>query len=431
MKNYILKGNIIWCETPQRFRGIEDGFLVCENGRCAGVFARLPEMYQGYEIEDYGDSLIVPGLVDLHVHAPQYPFRGLGMDMELLEWLNMNAFAEEAKYADLFYADKAYDIFVEDLLHSFTTRVSIFATLHTEATILLMDKLEKTGLCGYVGKVNMDRNSPDILRERGAAAALIDTEEWIERCITDSHKADGGRNILPILTPRFIPSCSDELMEGLGELQRKYHLPVQSHLSENPSEIAWVKELCPDSAFYGEAYDRFGLFGGEALTIMAHCIYSSPEERNLMKERNVFVAHCPESNMNVSSGIAPIRQEMEEGLKIGLGSDVAGGSSLSIFRAMREAIQCSKLRWRIMDQAFAPLTAPEAFYLATKGGGKFFGKVGSFEKDYEFDALVLDDSGYRHPQPLTPVDRLERLIYVGDGQMLKAKYVRGRKILSC
>ena len=440
-RNFILKGNICWCETPKRFRIINNGYLVCENGLCAGVFFDIPERFRTFTVEDYTDRLIIPGLVDLHVHAPQYPFRGLGMDMELLEWLNKNAFVEEARYADLAYAEKAYEIFADDLLQSFTTRVSVFATLHTEATLLLMEKLEKTGICGYAGKVNMDRNSPDTLREKDAQTAIAETEEWIRRSLRRENSSsqkeqetawteagDTGRNILPILTPRFVPSCTDELMKGLGDLQKKYHLPVQSHLSENLGEIAWVKELRPDSAFYGEAYARDGLFGGEVPTIMAHCIYSSPEERSLMKARGVFIAHCPESNMNVSSGIAPVRQEMEEGLKIGLGSDVAGGSSLSLFRAMREAIQCSKLRWRVMDQAYVPLTAPEAFYLATKGGGEFFGKVGSFEKDYEFDALVLDDAFYRHPQELNTEERLERLIYIGDGRMLQAKFVRGKKI---
>lgn len=156
-----------------------------------------------------------------------------------------------------------------------------------------------------------------------------------------------------------------------------------------------MKELCPDARNYGDAYHRFGLFGGqECPTIMAHCVYSEGEELELLKEQQVFVAHCPASNTNLSSGIAPVRRFLTEGVPVGLGSDVAGGTHTSIFRAMADAIQVSKLRWRLVDADLAPLTAAEAFYLGTAGGGAFFGKVGSFLPDYEFDAVILDDSRY-------------------------------------
>lgn len=196
-------------------------------------------------------------------------------------------------------------------------------------------------------------------------------------------------------------------MTGLAEIQRTYCLPVQSHLSENRSEIAWVKELCPGTSFYGEACDQFGLFGGENCpTIMAHCVYSSDAEISLMKKRNVFIAHCPQSNTNLSSGIAPARRYLDEGLHIGLGTDIAGGHSLSMLRAVADAIQVSKLRWRLVDDTLKPLSLEEAFYMATMGGGAFFGKVGSFLEGYEFDALILDDSSLRHPQHLSARERL-------------------------
>ena len=136
----------------------------------------------------------------------------------------------------------------------------------------------------------------------------------------------------------------------------------------------------------------------------------------------------PESNMNVSSGIAPVRKFLEEELHVGLGSDVAGGSTENLFRAMAHAVQASKLRWRLLDNSLAPLTAEEVFYLATKGGGKFFGKVGSFEPGYEFDAVVLDDGRLAHPQALDIRSRLERMIYLADEREIRAKYVKGRKI---
>ena len=171
-------------------------------------------------------------------------------------------------------------------------------------------------------------------------------------------------------------------MEGLRKIQAESHLPVQSHLSENPQEAAWVAELRPDAEFYGDAYDRSGLFGGaDCLTIMAHCVYSDDREIARMKEKGVFIAHCPESNMNLSSGIAPVRRYLEEGMRIGLGSDVAGGSTENLFRAMSFAVQASKMRWRLTDQTEAPLTAEEVFYMASKGGGAFFGKAGALKTD--------------------------------------------------
>ena len=217
-------------------------------------------------------------------------------------------------------------------------------------------------------------------------------------------------------------------MTKLKEIQTKYDLPLQSHLSENPGEIEWVRELCPTSEYYGDAYAMFGLFGNDCKTVMAHCVYSDEREIRRMKDNGVFIAHCPESNMNISSGIAPVRTYLEEGMHVGLGSDVAGGATENMFTAMAHAIQASKLRWRLADQSLKPLTAPEAFYMATKGGGAFFGKVGSFEPGYELDAVVLDDSRLKHPQELTLDKRFERLIYMADDREIHAKYVRGSQL---
>ena len=422
-QNFIIKGNIIYSKNKTELEIKEQAYLICEDGKCAGVFEVLPEQYQNLPCMDYQDCLIIPGMTDLHVHAPQYSYRGLGMDMELIDWLNAHAFPEESKFADLEYAEKAYRIFVNDLVKSTTTRACIFGTLHKDATLLLMKLLEDAGMHAYVGKVNMDRNSPDILREESAEEASKITEQWIL-------EAECFENVRQILTPRFIPSCSDELMREISRLQKKYELPMQSHLSENLGEIAWVQELCPESKFYGDAYDQFELFGGDCPTIMAHCVHSGEEEVELMKENNVFVAHCPQSNTNIASGIAPVRMYLEKDLKMGLGSDVAGGANLSIMRAMTDAIQCSKLRWRMYDQSQSPLKFEEAFYLATKGGGEFFGKVGSFEEGYEFDALVLDDSSLAHPLELDLRQRLERSIYLSLDLCggIKEKYIQGNKI---
>lgn len=422
-KTFALKGTVCYSKNPQELSVTENAYLICEDGVSAGVFTQLPDKYRGIPCRDTNGCLIIPGLTDLHLHAPQYAFRSIGMDLELLEWLDTMAFPQESRYADLEYAEKAYSIFAGDLKKSATTRASMFATLHVDATRLLMDLMEDTGLKVFVGKVNMDRNSVPSLQEEGADASAKATAAWVEDTVYRY------RNVKPILTPRFIPSCTDALMERLSEIRREYHLPVQSHLSENLGEISWVKELCPGTRFYAEAYDRFGMFGGgDGPAIMAHCVHCPDEEIALMKERGVYIAHCSQSNTNLSSGIAPVRRYLEEGLHVGLGSDIAGGTRLCLLRAMADSIQTSKLRWRLVDDTQKPLTLEEVFYMATIGGGSFFGNVGSFEKDWDFDAVILDDANLPHPQELTAKERLERLVYLSDDRNISGKYVSGTKI---
>lgn len=422
MKDWIIKGQIVDSESPERLRIVENGAVVVTDGLCRGVFRELPERFIGLPVTDFGDRLVIPGMSDLHLHASQFAFRGLGMDMELLDWLNTYTFPEEAKFRDLGYAERAYGGFVDALRRSPTTRAAIFATIHPAATLLLMEQLEASGLQTAVGKVNMDRNCADAVREADAETALRETESWL------CEARDRFARTEPIVTPRFIPTCSDALMAGLGRLREKYDLPVQSHLSENLGEIAWVKELSPAARFYGDAYAHFGLFGGDHRCVMAHCVHSVEAELELMKENGVFVAHSPESNMNLASGVAPVSRYLELGLKVGLATDVAGGSHESMFRAIAHAIQASKLRWRLQDQNVKPLTFAQAFYLATAGGGEFFGKVGRFESDYEFDALVIDDGSLFHPQPLDIQSRLERMVYLGDERNIEAKYVAGERL---
>mgnify|MGYP004476691499 FL=1 len=420
---FALKGTICYSISPQELSITPNSYLICSQGKCAGIFPALPEKYRGIPCTDYKDDLIIPGLTDLHVHAPQYTFRASGMDLELLDWLNTYAFPQEARYENLEFARSAYSIFAEDMKKSPNTRACIFGTLHVPATELLMELMDKTGLKTMIGKVNMDRNGSPILQETSAEASAQATVTWIEDTL------NRFENTMPILTPRFTPACTDQLMAKLSQIQKKYHLPMQSHLSENFGEIEWVKELCPGTHFYGEAYHQFQLFGGDCPTIMAHCVHSSEEELALMKKQGVYVAHCPQSNTNLSSGIAPARHYLEAGLHIGLGSDIAGGTSLSILRAMADAIQVSKLYWRIVDSSAKPLTLEEAFYLGTEGGGSFFGKVGSFREGYEFDAVILNSSTIPTPLSLSPKDRLERLVYLSDDRNITGKYVSGRKIL--
>ena len=424
MNSFIIKGDICYSADKNTILTYENSYAVCVDGISRGVYPVIPEEYRALPIHDYSGMLVMPGMVDLHIHAPQYAYRGMGMDKELLEWLNSYAFPEEAKYADLSYAESAYSIFADAIKNSATTRLCVFGTKHTEATKLLMDQLDAAGVCSYVGRVNMDRNAPDDLREPSAEYAIAETERFI------TETQGRYRRTRPIITPRFVPSCSDKAMEGLGRLAAKYNAPVQSHLSENPDEVAWVKELCPDADSYGDAYDRYGLFGRPTKTVMAHCVWSDERETELMKRNGVYIAHCPASNMNVASGIAPIRRYLDMDMNVGLGSDVAGGHSESIFAAMREAIQVSKLYKRLVDADAKPLDIAQAFYMATLGGGSFFGRVGSFKPGYAFDAAVIDDSLLPHPQPLTLIERLERAVYLGgDIKALRGKYCEGEKLM--
>ena len=418
-----LKGDILYSTDPKHIRTVKNGYLACRGEKIAGVFNELPAGFERAEVLDFSDSLIIPGLVDLHIHAPQFSFRGVGSDLQLLDWLNTYAFPEEMKFSDLDYAKESYAIFAEVLKTGYTTRASIFATIHTPATLLLMDLFEETGLITCIGKVNMDRNAPKGLREKDAETSLIDTKEWLSR-------ASAYKNTRAILTPRFIPSCSDGLMLGLGGIAEGAGLPVQSHISENLAEISWVKELCPEASSYADAYDRMGMLGAPGRpAIMAHCVHSGPDERALLKRRGAFAAHCPESNTCLASGIAPMRSFLEEGVNAGLGTDVAGGYSSSMMHTIAETVKVSKLRWRLLDESLAPLTFPEAFWLATAGGGAFFGKVGKFEEGFEFDALVLDESTIMSMTRYSPEYRLERFAYLDEDRALKAKYVKGKRIL--
>ena len=429
-KSFVIKGNICQTVNPTELDLHENSYVVCVDGISKGIFNILPEEYLDLPLHDYNDGLIFPGMIDLHVHAPQFAFRGMCMDLELMDWLNQYTFPEEEKYEDLEYAKKAYKMFVDALKKGATTRSCIFATRHRYATELLMSMMEESGLISYVGKVNMDREASEGLVEESASASAFSTFGWINAV------KDKFVNTKPILTPRFIPCCTDELMEELREIQMTYGIPVQSHLSESKGEIEFVKLLRPNNLFYGDAYDEYDLFGKnddintDVKTVMAHCVWSTEKEVELMRKNGVFVAHCPASNMNLTSGIAPIKKYLNLGLNVGLGTDIAGGHSDSIFRAITDAIQVSKMYFRLVDENYKPLIFSEAFYLATKGGGAFFGNVGSFEDGYEFDAVVMDDSVLIHPQKLNLAERMERAVYLGlDDKKIISKFVAGKKVL--
>ena len=414
----IYKANILFTKERDQFEVIPNGYIAVEKGRVVDVYEQLPSTLASQPVTDLGDKLLIPAMNDMHVHAPQYRNQGIAMDLELLPWLQNYTFPEESKYSDTRYAERMYRRFVRDLWRVGTMRTVAFATVHRDSTRLLMNLFLEAGMGARVGKVDMNRNCPEALCE-SVEEAVSDNE----KLITEYAKPDAL--VSPIITPRFVPSCTPELLQACGDLAHKYNLPVQSHLSENRNEIAWVKELEPESRHYGDAYRRYGLFG-DTPTIMAHCVWTDGDELRMMRERQVMVAHCPTSNLNLASGMAPIRVFLNEGVPVGLGSDISGGHDLSIFKMMVYAIQVSKMRY-CQDKSLPFLTLPEAFWIATKSAGQFFGKVGSFESGYEFDALVIDDSELNHDN-YSLLHRLERFIYLGDDRHITHRFCRGQLI---
>lgn len=420
MNKEIFKGDIVFTPTKEEFQTHKNSYIVVEEGKIVGIYKDLEDRYKDYPIKDFTNKMIIPGFVDLHLHAPQYPNRGLGLDKELIPWLETYTFPEESKYEDMEYAKKVYSRLIKDLWRFGTTRAVVFSSVHKESTKLLMDMFIEAGLGAYVGKVNMDRNTTPKLMEE-TKKSIEETEEII------LEYKDKSSLVKPIITPRFVPTCTEELMAALGKLALKYNIPVQSHISENTSEVEWVRELHPQNPNYASVYNEYKLFG-QTKTVMAHCIYNTDEEIEIMAKNKVYAAHCPYSNFNLSSGIMPVRRFLDKGIPVGLASDISGGNSLSISSVMAAAVQASKMKWLETNKELQPLTSSEAFFLGTKGGGSFFGKVGSFEVGYDFDALIIDDSNLGDIDELSLEERIQKFIYIGDDRNILERYVQGKRV---
>lgn len=416
----ILKGNIVSAPACGRLDVTEHGYLIAENGVITGVYPVLPEQYAGASVEDYGDCLIVQSFADLHLHAPQYPMLGMGMDLPLLDWLNAYAFPTEARFAEPDYARTVYRQLAGELVSCGTTRVCMFSSLHTDATLILMDELEKAGITGYVGKVNMDRNGlPGKLQET-TEESVCETLRWLDGCHFE--------HVKPIITPRFTPSCTNELMTQLGKLANERGLYVQSHLSENTNEIAWVRELHPDCAQYWETYNKYGMWKDH--TLMAHCVHSDERERRAIKDAGVVVVHCADSNVNICSGICPVRQMVREGLWVTLGSDIAGGAQLPMYKVITMSIRTSKAR-RVTDEWHPDfLTVSEGYYLGTTAGHKYFGAGDGFAVGDRLHAVVIDDGDFPEAaHPLTVQERFERAIYMTHRHNIVSVWSDGREVV--
>ncbi len=414
----LIKGNIVEAKCFGEPNIIEDGYIVTDDGVIAGVFSKLPEQYKNAPLTDYNGKLILQGFCDMHLHGPQYPMLGMGMDLPLLDWLKTYTFKTEARFADEDYARRTYRALAQELVANGTTRVCMFSSLHANATLILMEELEKAGVSGYVGKVNMDRDSGEC--QECTQGSIDETVRWLDAC-------GDFQNVRPILTPRFTPSCTNELMAWLGEQAEKRGLYVQSHLSENLREIELVKQLHPDCSQYWESYDRFGLWRDH--TIMAHCVYSDEREQDAMIASNILCVHCADSNINICSGFAPVRKMKQRGVCVALGSDIAGGAQLPMMQVMTASIRTSKARTIITNGDEAFLTVGEAYYLATSAGARYFGDADGFAAGNRLHAVVLDDSALpESARPLSIKERFERAVYLTDSSAIKAVYANGAKI---
>ena len=266
----------------------------------------------------------------------------------------------------------------------------------------------------------MDRNGlPGVLQET-TEESIRETVRWLDGC--------HFQHVKPILTPRFTPSCTDELMTALGRLAQERGLYVQSHLSENTHEIEWVHELHPDCKQYWETYDKYGLWKDH--TVMAHCVHSDERERRAIREAGVVVAHCADSNVNICSGLCPVRQMVNEGLWVTLGSDIAGGAQLPMYKVITMTIRTSKAR-RVTD-GWHPdfLTVPEGYYLGTTAGHKYFGAGDGFAVGDRLHAVVIDDGDFPEAShPLSVRERFERAIYMTHRHNIVSVWSDGREVV--
>lgn len=409
----LIKGNIIEAKELGKLNTLKGGCIILsDDGIIEDVAEKIPQGFSG-DITDYGDALILQSFCDMHLHAPQFPMLGMGMDRFLLDWLKTYAFPTEAAFSDTSYARTVYSQLADTLIKNGTTRVSMFSSLHTDSTLILMKELEKRGISGYVGKVNMDRNGGENLEET-TEESKRETLRWLERC-------SDFKLIKPIITPRFTPSCTDELMAWLGKLGEERNLPVQSHLSENASEIRWVRELHPDCQRYWETYNKYGLF--KEKTLMAHCVHCDDVELEAIREHGAVAVHCASSNCNLMSGTAPVRHMLDMGVNVTLGSDIAGGSEIAMYRVLATTIAASKFRRMADNYLIDALTLPEAYYLSTSAGHVYFGDKPGFAKGNRLNAIVVDDSHFSpSKRELTLPERLEKAVYQMDDRAIKAVY---------
>lgn len=384
-------------------------------------------------------TILLPGFVDLHIHAPQYAQLGRGLDVPLEVWLHKYTFPLEARYADTAFARRVYRRLVDDLLANGTTTALYFATAHVEASNLLAEICLERGQRALVGKVAMDdpAGCPDYYRDASPEAAVEGTRAVIEHIRAMPGNSDG--RVLPVVTPRFIPACTDSALQGLGDLARDCACRVQTHVSE--SDWAHGHVLARHGITDAASLDRFGLLtaGG----VLAHANFLTPDDMELLAARKAAVAHCPVSNAYFAGSIFPLKAALKKGVRVGLGTDISGGPIATMFEAMRGAVMVSRMLESGVDpdlppparssRAGARIDFREAFHLATAGGGEALGlPVGRFEPGCHFDAIAVDceavQGGIRLWGGEAGQDLLQTILYTASRPNIARVWVGGAQV---
>jgi len=397
----------------------EDGYVAVDADRIAAVgdFADMPRDSAAL-IQLGRDALIVPGFVDTHLHAPQLEMIG-SYGGHLLEWLNRYTFPTEAKFSDPKHAAQIAEAFFDELLRNGTLCALIFSTIHAEATEIFFAEAERRGFRGIIGKTMMDRNAPPELLEN-----VRDSYDQSRTLLQKWHK----RGLLRYaITPRFAPTSTPELLEAAGQLKREFpEAYVHTHISENRNEVTWVQQLFPE-AEYADVYERYGLL--DERTVLAHGVWLTEEELDLLARRKARIAHCPNSNLFLGSGLFRLHHTLDAGVGVGLGTDIGAGTTPSMFTAMADA-------YKVQQVQGVSLSPFHLWYLATLGGARALSldtESGSIEAGKSADFLVLD----LHATPLVSMrserassieDLLAGLIFMGDDRVVKTRFIAGHEV---
>ncbi len=436
---FVLCGYVLDAPEWNGLRGFAAGAVAVTEGKivAAGpeseVHAALPHWpAHAWHRAPAGERwVILPGLIDVHAHLPQYPVVGR-VESELLPWLKRHIFpTEQAFTADRPALREELEAFFTELAAQGTTTAMLYGAVWQDSTDLAFAAAERSGLRVLLGKVMMDVDSyghgANWTADHTREISLAESRELIETW----HGRDGGR-LEYVVSPRFAVTCSRELMAGAAALAAQSGCAIQTHLSENHAEIDSVRTLFPESVSYTDVYRRTGLLGPRS--VLGHCLHLSDHELDLMAASQSAVAHCPTSNFFLNSGLCPINQLRGYGLRIGLGSDVAGGPELNLWQVMRSAIETQKAR-RFYDPSVPELTAGQALYLATAGGAAVTGQAqatGSLTPNKEADLTVFDLNavlplrGRFTTLDPTPEALAALLIYRGGPHALRAAWVRGK-----
>jgi guanine deaminase len=398
----------------------DDGYVAIERDRIVGVGSWEARPQCDDVIELGRDALITPGLIDTHLHAPQIEMIG-SYGGHLLEWLNRYTFPTEAKFADPEHASRVARAFFDELLRNGTLCALIFSTIHYEATDIFFAEAERRGFRGIIGKTMMDRHAPEALLEN-----VRESYDQSRALLTKWHK----KGLLHYaITPRFAPTSTPQLLEAAGDLKREFpDAYVHTHISENQNEIAWVQELF---AFpeYADVYDHYGLL--DEKSVLAHGVWLTEEELDLLSRRGSRIAHCPNSNLFLGSGLFKLHHVLDAGVYVGLGSDIGAGTTPSMFNAMADA-------YKVQQVQHVSLSPFHLWYLATLGGARALSldkEIGSIEAGKSADFLVLDLRAtpliaMRSERASSIEDLLAGLIFMGDDRLVKQAWIAGQLVSS-